>query len=201
MAEVKRSLACIVNSGKRAGEIVGRIRALVKKVAPRKDRVDINEAILEVISLTRSEMMRSEVSLHIDLASGLPSVDGDRIQLQQVVLNLILNAVEAMSTQPDGARDLLIASGEDGEDRVSVAVRDSGPGVDPQNLERLFEAFYTTKPSGMGMGLAICRSIIDAHGGQIFAAANEPRGAVFRFTLPARSGAAKTGTAIRWTAS
>jgi PAS domain S-box-containing protein len=185
MAEVKRSLAGIVSSGKRAGEIVGRIRALVKKVPPRKDRVDINEAILEVISLTHSEMMRSEVSLQIDLTSGLPCVDGDRIQLQQVVLNLILNAVEAMATQRDGARELLIASGEDGADRVSVAVRDSGPGLDPEGLERLFEAFYTTKPSGMGMGLTICRSIIDAHGGQISAAVNEPRGAVFRFTLPA----------------
>jgi len=190
MAEVKRSLANIVSSGKRAGEIVGRIRALVKKVPPRKDRLDINEAILEVISLTRNEMMRSEVSLRIDLARGLPSVDGDRIQLQQVVLNLILNAVEAMGTQRDYARELLIATGEDGADGVSVVVQDSGPGLDPEGRERLFEAFYTTKPSGMGMGLAICRSIIDAHGGQIFAAANEPRGAVFRFTLPAGSHAA-----------
>jgi C4-dicarboxylate-specific signal transduction histidine kinase len=185
MAEVKRSLAGIVNSGKRAGEIVGRIRALVKKVPPRKDRVDINEAILEVISLTRSEMKRSGISLRIDLARGLPFVDGDRIQLQQVVLNLILNAVEAMGAQRDGARELLIASGEDGADGVSVAVRDSGPGLEPEGRERVFEAFYTTKPSGMGMGLAICRSIVDAHGAQICAAANEPRGAVFRFTLPA----------------
>jgi C4-dicarboxylate-specific signal transduction histidine kinase len=185
MAEVKRSLAGIVNSGKRAGEIVGRIRALVKKVPPRKDRVDINEAILEVISLTRSEMKRSGISLRIDLARGLPFVDGDRIQLQQVVLNLILNAVEAMGAQRDGARELLIASGEDGADGVSVAVRDSGPGLEPEGRERVFEAFYTTKPSGMGMGLAICLSIVDAHGGQICAAANEPRGAVFRFILPA----------------
>src|SRR5262249_221607 len=144
MAEVKRSLANIVSSGKRAGEIVGRIRALVKKVPPRKDRLDINEAILEVISLTRNEMMRSKVSLRIDLARGLPSVDGDRIQLQQVVLNLILNAVEAMGTQRDYARELLIATGEDGADGVSVVVQDSGPGLDPEGRERLFEAFYTT---------------------------------------------------------
>jgi PAS domain S-box-containing protein len=187
MTDLKRSLAGIVSSGKRAGEIVGRIRALVKKLPPRKDRVDVNEAILEVISLTRNEMVRSGVSLQVDLANGLPAVDGDRIQLQQVVLNLILNAVEAMATQRDGARELLIASGEDGADGVSVAVRDSGPGLDPETLMHLFEAFYTTKPSGMGMGLAICRSIIDVHGGRIFAAANEPRGAVFRFTLPARA--------------
>jgi signal transduction histidine kinase len=175
-----------VSSGKRAGEIIGGIRALVKKVPPRKDRLDINEAILEVISLTRSEMTRNGVSLRTDLTGGLPSVEGDRIQLQQVVLNLIINAIEAMGTERDGARELLIASGADGADGVSVAVRDSGPGPDPQDLERLFEAFYTTKPSGMGMGLAICRSIIDAHGGRISAGANEPRGAVFRFTLPAR---------------
>ena len=150
----------------------------------------MNEAILEVISLTRSEMTRNGVSLRIDLASGLQSVHGDRIQLQQVVLNLILNAVEAMDTQRDGTRELLIATGEDGVKGVTVAVEDSGPGLDPECLERLFDAFYSTKSGGMGMGLAICRSIIDSHGGRIFATANVPRGAVFRFTLPAQSDSA-----------
>jgi NO-binding membrane sensor protein with MHYT domain len=184
LQEARGLLDDIKRDGNRAGEIVGRIRALVKKVPPRKDRLDMNEAILEVISLTRSEITRKGVSLRTDLASGLPSVHGDRIQLQQVVLNLILNAVEAMSAQCDGTRELMIATGEDGAEGVSVTVRDSGPGLDPEGLERLFDAFYSTKPGGMGMGLAICRSIIVAHGGKIFAAANVPRGAVFRFTLP-----------------
>ena len=184
LAEVREALACIVGDADRAGEIVERIHALVKKVPPRKDRLDMNEAILEVITLTRSEIMRNGVSLQTDLASGLPSVHGDRIQLQQVVLNLILNAVEAMGAQRDGTRELMIATGEDGAKGVSVTVRDSGPGLDPEGLERLFDAFYSTKPGGMGMGLAICRSIIDIHGGKIIAAANVPSGAVFCFTLP-----------------
>jgi signal transduction histidine kinase len=128
--------------------------------------------------------MRNGVSLQTDLASGLPSVHGDRIQLQQVVLNLILNAVEAMGAQRDGTRELMIATGEDGATGVIVTVRDSGPGLGPEGLERLFDAFYSTKPGGMGMGLAICRSIIDIHGGKIIAAANVPSGAVFCFTLP-----------------
>ena len=182
--EVREALACIVGDADRAGEIVDRIHALVKKVPPRKDRLDVNEAILEVISLTGGEMRRNEVSLRTDLASGLPSIHGDRIQLQQVVLNLMLNAVEAMASHRNGTRELMIATGEDGGNGVSVTVRDSGPGLDPEGPERLFEAFYSTKPRGMGMGLAICRSIVDAHGGRIFAAANVPHGAVFGFTLP-----------------
>jgi PAS domain S-box-containing protein len=186
LREARQSLDDISRDGIRAGEIIHRIRALVEKVPPRKDRLDMNEAILEVVSLTRHEMVKNAVLLRTDLASGLPSVHGDRIQLQQVVLNLILNAVEAMGTQPDGTRELLIATGKDGAKGVSVAVRDSGPGLGPRDLEHLFDAFYSTKPGGMGMGLAICRSIIDAHGGRIFAAANVPRGADFRFTLPAR---------------
>jgi PAS domain S-box-containing protein len=184
LAEVREALAGIVGDADRAGEIVERIHALVKKVPPRKDRLDMNEAILEVITLTRSEIMRNGVSLQTDLASGLPSVHGDRIQLQQVVLNLILNAVEAMGAQRDGTRELMIATGEDGATGVIVTVRDSGPGLGPEGLERLFDAFYSTKPGGMGMGLAICRSIIDIHGGKIIAAANVPSGAVFCFTLP-----------------
>jgi PAS domain S-box-containing protein len=150
MAEVKRSLAGIVSSGKRAGEIIGGIRSLVKKVPSRQERVDINEAILEVISLTRSEMTRSGVSLRIDLATGLPFVDGDRIQVQQVVLNLILNAVEAMGTQRDGARELLIASGEDGADGVGVAVRDSGPGLEPEGRERVSRRSTRPNPAAWG---------------------------------------------------
>jgi PAS domain S-box-containing protein len=188
--EVRQALAWIVTDGNRAGDVIGRIRSLVKNVPSRNERLDINAAILEVVALTRSEMMRKGVSLRTDLARGLPPVHGDRIQLQQVVLNLILNAVEAMGTQKDGARELLITTGEDRGQGVSVAVQDSGPGLDPESVERLFDAFYSTKTEGMGMGLAICRSIIDAHGGRIYATANAPRGAAFRFTVPSRSDAA-----------
>ena len=182
--EVRQVLGDIIKAGNRAGEIVGQIRALVKKkVPPRQDRLDMNEAILEVIALTRSEMIRNGVSLRTQLAKDLPSVQGDRIQLQQVMLNLIINAIEAMRSESNGTRELLIATGEDGSNGVRVAVRDSGPGLEPEG--RLFDAFYTTKSGGMGMGLSICRSIIEAHGGRVWATANAPRGAVFQFNVPA----------------
>ena len=136
-----------------------------------------------MIVLARSAIIRNGVSVQTRLADELPPVHGDRVQLQQVVLNLILNAVEAMGSVEAGARELLISTEQD-HTGVLVAVRDSGPGIDPTHLERVFEAFYTTKSSGTGMGLSICRSIIDAHGGRLWAEANEPRGAVFQFTLP-----------------
>ncbi|HEY1943470.1 MAG TPA: ATP-binding protein [Roseiarcus sp.] len=186
LQEIQQALDRIVRDGRRAGEVIGGIRALIAKTPPIKDRVDVNDMILEVIALTRTEMRRHGVALRTQLAPDLPCVQGDRVQLQQVMLNLILNAVEALSEIREGPRDLLISS-EGGEtDRVRVAVQDSGPGLSPQNADRLFEAFYTTKPKGkgMGMGLTICRSIIEAHGGQLWATANEPRGAVFQFTLP-----------------
>ena len=148
-----------------------------------RSRFDLNAAINEVIVLARSAIIRNGVSVQTRLAEGLLPVQGDRVQLQQVVLNLILNAVEAMGSVEEGARELLISTEQD-QTGVLVAVRDSGPGIDPEHLERVFEAFYTTKPSGTGMGLSICRSIIDAHGGRLWAEANEPRGAVFQFTLP-----------------
>ena len=147
--------------------------------------MDINEAILEVIEVTRSELLRNGVSLQAELVKGLPLIRGDRIQLQQIVLNLIMNAVEAMSDGSKGSRDLLISTAEDISKRVLVAVRDSGPGLNPDSLERLFDPFYTTKPGGMGMGLSICRSIIEVHGGRVWAAANVPQGASFYFSLPA----------------
>jgi C4-dicarboxylate-specific signal transduction histidine kinase len=184
--DVRQVLGDIIKAGNRAGEIVGQIRALVKKkVPPRQDRLDMNEAILEVIALTRSEMIRNGVSLRTQLAKDLPSVQGDRIQLQQVMLNLIINAIEAMRSESNGTRELLIATGEDGSSGVRVAVRDSGPGLEPEGFGRLFDAFYTTKSGGMGMGLSICRSIIEAHGGRVWATANAPRGAVFQFNVPA----------------
>jgi PAS domain S-box-containing protein len=182
--EVRDAVARIVKEGHRASEVIGRIRALVEKAPPLTDRLDINEAIREVIELTHGETVKNGISVRTDLADGLPLIHGDRVQLQQVLLNLIVNAVEAMSDVSKGTRELLITSGEVEAGYVLVAVRDSGPGLDPKCVDRLFETFYTTKATGMGMGLAICRSIIEAHGGRLWACTNEPRGAVFQFTLP-----------------
>src|SRR5580700_4924111 len=184
LEEARQALGRILRDGRRADEILGRIRALVRKETPRKDLFDINETILEVIALTRVELHRNGVSPQTRLADGLPPVLGDRIQLQQVMLNLILNAVEAMSGPGDQPRNLLITTEKDEANGVRVAVRDSGPGLSPESLGRLFDAFYTTKASGMGMGLSICRSIVEAHGGRVWATPNEPRGAAFQFTLP-----------------
>jgi C4-dicarboxylate-specific signal transduction histidine kinase len=182
--EVRQALDRIVSNGRRAGDVIGRIRALVTKAPPRKDRLDINDTIREVIALTRSELRSSGTSLRTQLADGLPLIPGDRIELQQVMLNLILNAVEAMSGSDEGSRELLISTDEDGANGVRIAVRDRGPGLRPESVDRLFDAFYTTKPDGMGMGLSICRSIIEAHGGRVWATTNLPQGAAFQFTLP-----------------
>ena len=182
--EVRQVLGRIVDDSNRAGEVLGRIRALIKKAPPRKEGLEINEAILEVIALTRGEVLQNGVSVRTQLAEGLPLIQADRVQLQQVILNLIVNAIEAMRDVGEGARELLISTGGDASNGVHVSFRDSGPGLDPVSLERLFEAFYTTKSSGLGMGLPICHSIIEAHGGRIWAGVNEPRGAVFHFTLP-----------------
>ncbi|PVE20724.1 histidine kinase [Microvirga sp. KLBC 81] len=184
MAEVRQSLSRIVESAERAGEVIGRIKALVKKAPALKGRLDVNEAVQDVVSLTRSEALKHGVSLQTDLAPDLPSVAGDRVQLQQVVLNLIMNAIEAMSGLNAQPREVLVRTEMVASGGVVVAVRDSGPGLETEGLERVFAPFYTTKSSGMGMGLAICRSIIEAHGGRLWAEANEPRGAVFQFTLP-----------------
>jgi PAS domain S-box-containing protein len=184
LEEVREALGLIVEDGTRAGNVIGGIRALIKKVPPRQAWLDINEAIREVAALTRGEAAKTGVSVQTDLADGLPLIYGDRVQLQQVILNLIINAIEAMSGVAETPRALLISTGRAEPGGVLVAVRDSGPGLDPASLEHLFDAFYTTKSGGMGMGLAICRSIIEAHEGQLCASANEPRGAVFQFTLP-----------------
>jgi PAS domain S-box-containing protein len=185
LEETRRALSRIVKDGTRAGDVIGRIRALVKKVPPRRDQLDINESIREVVALTRSELLRNGVSLQTQFAKGLPLIHGDRVQLQQVILNLIINAIEAMSGISEGMRELRISTEEDASNGVLVTVRDSGPGLDPASLDRLFDAFYTTKPGGMGMGLSICRSIIEAHEGRVWATANVPQGAVFQFTLRA----------------
>jgi PAS domain S-box-containing protein len=186
LEEVRDAFDRIIKAGNQAGEIIGRIRALIKKVPPRHDRLDINEGILDVIELTRSQLLEKGVSLQIGLAKGLPLIRGDRVQLQQVILNLIINAVEAMSDSSEGMRELLISTAEDQLNGVRVEVRDSGPGLSAESLDRLFNPFYTTKPAGMGMGLSICRSIIEEHGGQVWATANIPQGAAFHFTLPVR---------------
>jgi signal transduction histidine kinase len=184
LKKVRQSLDAIIKDGNRAGGVIGRIRALIKKVPPRHVQLDINDTILEVIEVTRSELLRNDVSLQTELAKGLPLIRGDRIQLQQIVLNLIMNAVEPMSDVSKGSRDLLISTAEDIPNGVLVTVRDSGPGLNPESLERLFDPFHTTKPGGMGMGLSICRSIIEAHGGQVWAARNLPEGATFHFSAP-----------------
>jgi PAS domain S-box-containing protein len=183
LEEARQSAALIIADGHRAAEIISRIRALVKKAPPRKDWLDINETILEVIALARSEVQRNRVRLQTQLSDALPLVLGDRIQLQQVILNLIINAIEAMSEINEGPRELLVSSKKDDSQGVLVTVRDSGPGFNPDSLDHLFNAFYTTKPKGMGMGLAISRSIIETHGGRLWATANEGRGATFQFTL------------------
>jgi PAS domain S-box-containing protein len=183
--EVKQILHDIVRDGNRAGEIISRIRDLVKKAPPRRDRWEVNGAIREVIELTRGEMAKNGVSVHTDLADGLPMVVGDRVQLQQVLLNLIINATEAMSGAYEGPRELSVGSRTANSGGVLVAVGDSGPGLASEGLDRVFDSFYTTKPSGLGLGLSICRSIVEAHGGRLWANANVPQGAIFQFTVPA----------------
>jgi PAS domain S-box-containing protein len=179
----KKAIDRLVRDGMLAAEIVDRTRALVRKEPPRKKSLEINEAISEVIKLTRGEVTKHGIQLRTQLTQGLPVVQADRVQLQQVMLNLIMNAVEAMSQMSDDCRELLISTEVDA-DGVLVAVRDSGPGLAEDAVERAFEAFYTTKSSGLGMGLSICRSIVEDHGGRLSAAANVPRGAAFKFTIP-----------------
>jgi C4-dicarboxylate-specific signal transduction histidine kinase len=186
LGEVREALACIVDDADRVGDIIDGIRDHFKKAPPRKDRFDLNEAINEVIALAGSAITTNGVSVRIRLAEVLPPVQGDRVQLQQVMLNLILNAVEAMSTVEAGPRELLISTEQTQTGGALVAVRDSGPGIDPDHLDRVFQAFYTTKSNGVGMGLAISHSIIQSHGGQLSAHGNAPRGAIFKFELPVR---------------
>jgi len=184
LGEAREAFGCVVRDADRARDIVGRMRDHIKKAPPRKERFDLNAAINEVLILAQSVTHKDGVSVQTRLADGLLPVLGDRIQLQQVLLNLILNAAEAMSSIEEGARELLISTEQD-QAGALVAVRDWGPGIDSAHLDRVFDAFYTTKSGGTGMGLSICRSIIQAHGGKLWAEANEPRGAVFQFTLPA----------------
>jgi C4-dicarboxylate-specific signal transduction histidine kinase len=177
----------MINDGLRASEVIKRIRDLLHKAETEKVRVNINEIIEEVIELVDSDLRRSEVELGTELAEDLRLVAGDRIQLQQVILNLILNARDAMNELPVGSRALLISSRQNGLDEVVVSVRDSGKGLDTKDAARIFDPFFTTKPDGMGLGLSISRRIIEEHGGVLSAIANEDKGATIQFTLPASS--------------
>jgi C4-dicarboxylate-specific signal transduction histidine kinase len=185
--EARAAVERIVRDSNRASEVIQRIRALVKKTEPQMVALDLNDVIREAISLEQREMLSQRVSLRTELASVLPPVRGDRVQLQQVVINLVMNALEAMAPVTDRPRDMLIRSHQDDANEVLVAVRDSGMGIDSANAERLFNAFFTTKPSGMGMGLSISRSIIAAHGGRLWVSPNPDHGATFQFTLPSNS--------------
>jgi signal transduction histidine kinase len=183
--EARDALGRISNDVTRAVEIIEHIRALMTKASPRKDAFEINDAILEVIALTHGEVLKNRVSVQTQLVEGLPLIQGDRVQLQQVILNLVVNAVQAMSDVSEGARELLIGTGKDASSGgVLVEVRDSGPGLSPESFDRLFDAFYTTKPGGMGMGLSVCRSIVEAHGGRIWTSPTAGQGATFGFTVP-----------------
>ena len=181
----KRSVDRVMRDAKRAGEVIARIRGLIVKAPPRIEKLDINDVIRDVIALTSAEAARRAVSVNTALADGLPSIRGDRVQIQQVILNLFINALEAMSEVRGGVRELLISTSTAETNDVLVTVRDSGPGLAPGAHDQLFEAFYTTKSDGLGLGLSICRSIIEAHGGKLWASANAPRGAEFQFTLRA----------------
>jgi len=181
--EARLAVGRIIRDGNRASDVIAKIRALLRKTGTEKERLEMNDVIREVVALAQSEVRRNGVALRAQLEGNIPPVLGDRVQLQQVVLNLIMNAIEAMSVVGDRARELIISTQSGEIDQVHVTVQDSGIGLDPQRMERIFDAFYTTKPEGMGMGLAISRSIVENHGGRLWAVPNDGPGATFQFTL------------------
>jgi len=183
LVEAREAIRAIIRDGNRPADVVSHIRALFQKARPAKERLNINEAIAEVVVLTQGEARRKKVALRTELATNLPSIMGDRVQIQQVVMNLILNGIEAMSTVEDRQRDLVIRTQRNEGDEIRVSVQDSGIGFDPLSAERIFHAFHSTKPGGMGMGLSISRSIIESHGGRLWATLNDGPGATFQFTL------------------
>jgi len=178
----------MIGDGMRASQVIKRIRDLLRKTPPERAPLNINEPIQEVIALVSSDVIRSKVELKADLADDLPPIEGDRIQLQQVILNLILNAKDAMSAVQTHPRELLITSRKSKSGQVVVAVRDSGKGLDPKDTDRIFDPFFSTKPEGMGLGLSISRTIIEDHHGTLWATPNEDKGATVQFTLPAGNG-------------
>jgi C4-dicarboxylate-specific signal transduction histidine kinase len=187
LGEAREALDCVVAEADRAGDIIHRIRDHIKKAPPKMDRFDINEAIRNAITLTRGEVVKIGASIETQLAEPLSFFRGDRVQIQQVMVNLIVNAIQAMSDDGDSRRELQISTEAGQAEGVRVGVRDTGPGLAPEILPRLFEPFYTTKAEGMG--LAICRSIVEAHGGRLWATACEPHGTLFQFTIPAEQDA------------
>jgi signal transduction histidine kinase len=188
LGEARLAVQRIIKDSYRASDVISRVRSLVRKAPPRQDAVDLNEIIIEVLALAENEARRNRVSLKQDLPDGLPHVLGDRVQLQQVILNLVMNGIEAIVKQKNGPRELSVVSSNHQPAGVLVAVRDTGEGLDSANLDRVFDAFFSTKPDGMGMGLAISRTIIESHGGRLWADANSPHGAVFQFSLPIGDG-------------
>jgi signal transduction histidine kinase len=191
LPEAKQAVERVVESGERASNVIVRIRDFAKRSHHQREWLDINRAIREIIGLTAAEIQQNRISLRTRFADDLPLVLADRVEIQQVVLNLILNAVEAVAAGAGGARDVLVSTSRDTAGGVHIAVRDSGGGFDSKKGEQLFEPFYTTKPEGMGMGLAISRSIVEAHGGRISATPNVPRGAIVQLTLPSEDDGTK----------
>jgi C4-dicarboxylate-specific signal transduction histidine kinase len=181
----RRAIERMIRDVERAGDVVRWIRELTKRAPRQKGSVDVNQAIGEVLELTDAEVAKNGLSVKTQLAEDLPLVEGDRIELRQVMLNLIINAIGAMSGTSEGTRELLIATGHQDSNGVVVTIKDSGPGLTQAALERVFDPFYTTKPNGLGMGLSICRSIAEAHGGRLWAETNAPCGAIFRLIVPA----------------
>ena len=182
--EARQYLELIVRDGKRAGDVIARIQGLVRRESPRIDQVDLNTAVLEVLALAHAQAENNRIAVQTDLATNLPTLKADRVQLQQVMLNLVVNAIEAMSLVNDRPCELSVATGHDGPSHLFVEVRDSGPGVDPSDMDAVFRSFYSTKPNGMGMGLSISHSIIEAHSGSLEVLPNQPHGAIFRFRVP-----------------
>jgi signal transduction histidine kinase len=182
--EARENARRIVRDGKRAGEVIARVRALATKTATEKVRLDMNELTQEIIALTRSEINKNSVTLRTEFASDVWPVLGNRVELQQVLLNLIMNGIEAMRTVGERPRDLVIQTQNDEADQVRITVQDSGIGLDPQSIQRIFDAFYSTKHGGMGMGLSISRSIVEHHGGRLRAVTGHSPGATFQFTVP-----------------
>ena len=184
IVSARRAVERMISDAFRASEVIDRIRAMAKKSPERRDRLSINDIVSETIALVSMDLQRSAVSLNTELSDNLPPIVGDQVQLQQVILNLIMNAKDAMTAVPKGSRELSISTERVAPDTVVVAVRDSGPPIDSAKIDEMFEAFYSTKPKGMGLGLTISRSIIEAHHGRLWAVPNQPRGAIFQFTLP-----------------
>jgi signal transduction histidine kinase len=185
--KARAALERVIRDGTRSADVIRRVRAILKKGPLRREYFDINDAVEEVIALTRAEAGKNGVRIETRLDQRLAQARGDRVQLQQVILNLVINGIEAMNGAGEGPRELLVKTATADADGILISVHDLGPGLDPMNAERIFESFFTTKPGGLGMGLSICRSIIEAHGGQLWATASVPRGAVFQFTVPAGS--------------